>query len=170
VRSFWKLEKNEGKEKTASSEARMEQRDHSQNRTSAPLTLRQACQEFGRQDLEEALSWLINLEPRGRDLPNLLSANDRIHYSIAANVMVYEGRIEKAREYFKMALDRCDPDSNWRRELDIVLANLKDTVKIAQRYWELSGKGAVYVPKDSQSNQGRLRSGDASRTMEVIAE
>jgi hypothetical protein len=169
MRSFWNRRKSESKEKAASLETRTEGEEQSQVGTSASLTLQQACQEFGRQDLEEVLSWVINLEPRGRDVPSLLNANDRIHYSIAANVMMYDGRVEKARDYLKMSLERCDPSSHWRKELDIVLTNLDDTIKIAQRYWQLNGKGKMLTSEEPRSNAGREDSGDTSRMVAVTA-
>lgn len=141
--SMWFLSnrrKNKGGEKTESIETRMEQRQQSQGLSGASLPMQQACRESRRQDLEEPLSWIINMKPRGRDTPSLHSANDRVHYSIAANVMMYEGRVSEARNYFKKSLERSDRNSHWRKELGIVMANLDDTVKIARRYWELNGK------------------------------
>jgi hypothetical protein len=151
--------KNEDKEKTGSVETEAEQRQQSQDLSAASSTLQQACREFGRDDLEEALSWVINLEPRGRDIPSLLDANDRAHYSIAANVKMYEGNVKVARDYFKKSLELSGPNSHWRKVLEIVMANLDDTVKIAQRYWELNRKGKISESKEPQAapNRGGLR-------------
>jgi len=162
--------KNESKEKTVFIDTRMEQRQQSQGLNGASLLLQQACREFGRQDLEEPLSWIINMEPRGRDIPSLLSANDRVHYSIAANVMMYEGRVSEARGYFKKSLERSDQNSHWRKELDIVIANLDDTIKIARRYWELNGKGKIPESKELQSAPNREVSGDTSKPLVSVAQ
>ena len=162
--------KNESRGKTESVETRMEQRQQSQGLSGASLSLQQACREFGRQDLEEALSWIINMEPRGRDIPSLLSANDRVHYSIAANVMMYEGRVGEARGYFKRSLERSDPNSHWRKVLEIVMTNLDDTVKIARRYWELNGKGKIPESKELQSAPNREVAGDTSKPSVYVAQ
>jgi tetratricopeptide (TPR) repeat protein len=104
-------------------------------------TLRQACDEFGRPDLEEPLSWIINLEPRNRDVESLLAVGGRANLSIAANAMTYEGKFNEARDYFKRDLELTNPNSRRYQHIAIVLANFDDVVKIAERYWELTGKG-----------------------------
>ena len=167
MRSFWNRRKNDSKENAESSGTRMKERDESQPAILASSTLQQACQEVGRENLTEPLSWLINLEPSGRDVTSLLKANDRLHYSVAANAMMYEGRVEKAREYFKRALERSDPGSHWRKELDITLANLDDVVKISHRYWQLNGKIPTTV--EALSSAGRDGAGEASTKGHVAA-
>lgn len=113
------------------------------NRSDDSSTLRQACDEFGRSDLEEPLSWIINLEPRNRNIQSLLTVKSRANYSIAANVMVYEGKVNQARDCFSKALELTNPSSHWFQYIVIVLANLDDVIKIARRFWELNGKGRV---------------------------
>jgi tetratricopeptide (TPR) repeat protein len=93
--------------------------------------------------LEESLSWVINLEPRNRNIQSLLTAGGGVNCSIAANVMMYEGKVKQARDYFKRALELTNPSSHWYQYTVIVLANFDDAVKIARRFWELNGKGKV---------------------------
>jgi hypothetical protein len=102
-------------------------------------SLRQACGEFGRQDLYEPLSWLLNLNIRWLD-KNLDYFLQRKRYIIAANVMLYESRMERAREHFEGALRLTKADSERQRRLTVVLANLDTVSKIARRFWELEGK------------------------------
>jgi tetratricopeptide (TPR) repeat protein len=103
--------------------------------------LKQACDEFNRPDLHEPLSWMLNLEPRNRNLDQLLSAGTSDNYCIAANVMLYESKIDKARKYFEKALELPWSNTDRRAQLIIVIANLDITSKIARRYWELIDKG-----------------------------
>jgi hypothetical protein len=102
--------------------------------------LRQACEEFNRSDLYEALSWTLNLEPRGRDLNQLLTAGTSVQYCIAGNVMLYESKNDEARKYFEKALELPWSNSVRRTHLTLVLGNLDVASKIARRYWELTGK------------------------------
>jgi hypothetical protein len=103
--------------------------------------LKQSCNEFNRPDLHEPLSWILNLEPRNRNLGQLLSAGTSDNYCIAANVMLYESKIDKARKYFEKALEFPWSNTGRRAQLTVVIANLDITSKIARRYWELIGKG-----------------------------
>jgi tetratricopeptide (TPR) repeat protein len=118
------------------------------NRSDVLSTLRQACDEFGRPDLEETMSWIINLEPRNRNIQHLLASGRRPNYSIAANVMMYEGKVNQARDYFNKALELTNPNSHPYQRTVTVLSNLDDVVKIARRYWELNGKGKVSESED----------------------
>jgi len=103
--------------------------------------LKQACEEFNRPDLHEPLSWTLNLEPRGRDLKQLLSAGTSNDYCIAANVMLYESKIDQAAKYFEKALGLPWTNSTRHAHLTVIIANLDVASKIARRYWELTGKG-----------------------------
>jgi len=115
--------------------------------------LKQACEEFNRPDLHEPLSWTLNLEPRGRNLNQLLSAGTSNDYCIAANVMLYESKINQARKYFEKALAPPWSNSDRRAHFTVVMANLDTASKIATRYWELTGKGRSAVC-DSQTHVG----------------
>jgi hypothetical protein len=115
--------------------------------------LKQACEEFDRPDLHEALSWTLNLEPRGRDLNRLLSTGTSNDYCIAANVMLYESKTDQARKYFEKALAMPWSNSDRRAHFTLVMVNLDAASKIARRYWELTGKGRSVV-SDSQTQVG----------------
>jgi tetratricopeptide (TPR) repeat protein len=101
--------------------------------------LKQACEEFRRSDLYEALSWIIILRPHWAD-ENLEAYLKDKRYIIVANAMLYESKLEQAKEYFEKALGSAPPDSAYYHQLSIVLANLEIVSKIAQRSWELDGK------------------------------
>jgi hypothetical protein len=103
--------------------------------------LKQACEEFNRSDLYEALSWTLNLEPRGRDLNHLLTAGTSVQYCIAGNVMLYESKNDQAKRYFEKALELPWSNSGRRTHLTLVIGNFDVASKIARRYWELTGKG-----------------------------
>ena len=103
--------------------------------------LKQACEEFDRPDLREPLSWTLNLEPRDRNLNQLLTAGTSVDYCIAANVMLYESKIDQARKYFEKALELPWSNAGRRAHLTVVTANLDIASKIARRYWQLAGKG-----------------------------
>ena len=108
------------------------------NRSDVSITLRQACDQFGRPDLEDSLSWIIDLDPRNRDIQSLLAAGGRANCAVAANVMMYEGKVNEARDYFKRALELTNPNSQGYQYTAMVLANIDDVVKIARRYWGLN--------------------------------
>jgi hypothetical protein len=106
-------------------------------------SLRQACEEFGRQDLYQPLSWVLNLNIRWLDT-HLDYFLQRGRYVIAANVMLYESKKDRARKYFEEALRLSKPGSARQRRLTTILANLDTVAKIARRSWEIDGK---YAPR-----------------------
>jgi hypothetical protein len=99
-------------------------------------SLRQACKEYGRQDLYEPLGRLLkpNIGWLDRDLELFLKMR---RYVIAANVMLYESRTELARKYLEEALRLAKVDSARHRRLATVLANLETVAKIARRSWQI---------------------------------
>jgi hypothetical protein len=105
-------------------------------------SLRKACEEFGRQDLYEPLSWVLNLNIRWLDR-NLDYFLNRRRYVIAANVMLYESRIERAKGYLEEAIRLAKVGSARYRRLTTILANLQMVAKIARRSWEIDGKYAT---------------------------
>jgi tetratricopeptide (TPR) repeat protein len=109
--------------------------------SSNPATLRQVCEEIGRPDLVETLSWALNLKPNewSESTRNLDVMEDRIRYSVIANVMMYRGNVEQAREYFRKALQSTPPTAHWHQKFSTVIANLDDVVKIARKFWKLNG-------------------------------
>jgi hypothetical protein len=115
------------------------------SKTEAPVqtengnALKQACEEFDRTDLYEPLSWIITLRPQWADENLEAYLNDK-RYIIAANAMLYESKLEQAREYFERALQSAPADSAMHRHLSILLANLDVVSKIAQKSWELDGR------------------------------
>ena len=115
------------------------------SKTEAPVetengnALKQACEEFHRTDLYEPLSWIITLRPQWADENLEAYLNDK-RYIIAANAMLYESKLEQAREYFERALQSAPADSAMHRHLSILLANLDVVSKIAQKSWELDGR------------------------------
>ena len=102
-------------------------------------SLRRACEEFGRKDLYKPLSWVLNLNIRWLDR-NLEYFLKRGRYVIAANVMLYESKTDRARKYLEEALRSVKVGSARHRRLTVVLANLDIVLKIAKRSWELAGK------------------------------
>ena len=105
------------------------------------ISLKQACEEFGRQDLYEPLSWVLNLNIRWLDR-NLEYFLKRERYIVAANVMLYEAKIERARGYLEEATQLAKIGSARNRRLTTILANLDTVAKIARRSWEIDGKYA----------------------------
>jgi hypothetical protein len=104
-------------------------------------SLKQACEEFGRQDLYEPLSWVLNLNIRWLDR-NLEYFLERERYIVAANVMLYEAKIERARGYFEEASRLAKIGSARHRRLTTILANLDAVAKIARRSWQIDGRYA----------------------------
>jgi hypothetical protein len=106
-------------------------------------SLKQACDELGRRDLYEALSRVLNLNIRwlSRNLDYFL---ERRRYVIAANVMLYESKKQRARKYFEEALRSARAGSERQRRLTTVLTNLDTVAEIAKRFWEIDGK---YAPR-----------------------
>jgi len=102
-------------------------------------SLKQACEEFGRRDLYEPLSRVLDLNIRWLDR-NLESFLKKGRYEIAANVKLYESKIGLARKYFGKARRSTKAGSERHRYLTAVLANLGIVSKIARRSWTLSGK------------------------------
>jgi hypothetical protein len=104
-------------------------------------SLRQACKEYGRQDLYEPLSRVLNpnINWLDRDLELFLKMR---RYVIAANVMLYESKTEPAREYLEDAIRSTQTGSVKHRDLTRVMANLEDVAEIARRSWEIEGKYA----------------------------
>jgi len=105
--------------------------------------LKHACEELNRPDLYEPLRWTLNIEPRGRDLNQLLSAGTANDYCIAGNAMLYESKLDQAKKYFDKALELPWTNPTRRAQLTVVVANLDVASRIARRYWELTGKGTV---------------------------
>jgi hypothetical protein len=101
--------------------------------------LKQACEEFGRSDLYEPLSWIITLRPHWADEYVEGFLKDK-RYIVVANAMLYESKSAQAKEYFELALKSTPPGSDRYRDLSIVLANLDAVAKIAKRSWELDGR------------------------------
>jgi hypothetical protein len=102
-------------------------------------SLKQVCEELGRQDLYEPLSWVLNLNIRLPDR-NLEYFLKRERYIVAANVMLYEAKIERARGYLEEATRLAKIGSARHRRLTTILANLDTVAKVARRSWEIDGK------------------------------
>lgn len=102
-------------------------------------SLRLVCEEFRRGDLYRPLSWILNLNIRWLDR-NLEYFLKRGRYVLAANVMLYESKNERARDYLEKARRSVNVGSARHRRLTMVLDNLDIASKIARRYWELAGK------------------------------
>jgi nucleotide-binding universal stress UspA family protein len=102
-------------------------------------SLKQACKEFGREDLYKPLSWVLNLNIRWLDqhLEAFLKSG---RYVLAANVMLYESKTDRARKYFTEALRSTKVGSARHQRLTTVLENLDVVSKIAKRSWGLAGK------------------------------
>jgi nucleotide-binding universal stress UspA family protein len=115
-------------------------------------SLKHACDEFGRPDLYEPLSWVLNLNIKYLDT-NLRRLVEKERYVIVANVMLYESRKERAKRYFQKALRLSKRGSPRYRRLSAVLTNLDIVGKIARRSWELEGK---YVEKKSTTKSAGL--------------
>jgi hypothetical protein len=110
--------------------------------TKPASSLRRACHEFGRDDLYETLSWVVFLKPRLLDA-NLEHFMNVKRYVMAANVMLFQSKDQKAKDCFEKALKSVDPTSARYLRLSIVLTNLNVVSKIARRSWELDGKLVV---------------------------
>ncbi len=111
-------------------------------------SLRQACKEYGRRDLYEPLSRVLNpnnINWLDRDLELFLKMR---RYVIAVNVMLYESKTEPAREYLEDAIRSVQAGSVKRRDLARVMANLETVAKIARRSWEIEGK---YAPRQESA-------------------
>ena len=90
---------------------------------------------------------LLLLEPRGRNVSELVGEDSLLNYCIAANAMMYQGNMEQARIYFEKA--RASPKSNPtdRRDLELIVSNIDTASAIARLYWERIGKGrGVRIP------------------------
>jgi hypothetical protein len=109
-------------------------------------SLKQACEELGRRDLYEPLSWVLNLNIRWLD-SNLEYFLKRKRYIVAANVMLYEAKIERARGCLEAATRLAKTGSARHRRLTTILANLDIVAKIARRFWEIEGKYATTKKK-----------------------
>lgn len=105
--------------------------------TESPL--RRACHEFGRDDLYETLNMIISLKPRWIDTNLQPFLNDK-RYVIAANAMLYESKVQQAKEYLQKAIRSVNQDSPRYHRLSTVLTNLDVVSRIARRSWELDGK------------------------------
>jgi tetratricopeptide (TPR) repeat protein len=105
--------------------------------------LRQACREFDRIDLYEPLSWIITLRPQWAKGNLGAYFEDKRRYIVEANVMLYESKLNQAKEYFEKALRLAQPHSDTYHHLSVVLANLDVVSKIAQKSWELDSGSTV---------------------------
>jgi nucleotide-binding universal stress UspA family protein len=128
-------------------------------------SLKQACEEFGRQDLYKPLSRVLSLNIRWLDT-NVQPFLKKGRYAIAANVMLYESKIRLAREYFEKARGVAKAGSQIRRDLTTVLANIETVSKIARRSWTLSGKYQTKQTKRASESLGAA----ASKTMPSIGD
>jgi nucleotide-binding universal stress UspA family protein len=133
--------------------------------TSNVNSLKQACAEFGRQDLYKPLSRVLSLNIRWLDT-NIQPFLKKGRYAIAANVMLYESKTRLAREYFEKARGVTRARSQIRRDLTTVLANLDTVSKIARRSWTLSGK---YQPKQTKQQNESLGAA-ASKTVPRVGD
>jgi nucleotide-binding universal stress UspA family protein len=102
-------------------------------------SLKQACSELHREDLYEPLRWILNLNIRWLDQRLEYFVNRR-RFVIAANVMLYESKTERARKYFQEALRSVKVGSARYQRLSVVLENLDVISKIAKRFWGLTGQ------------------------------
>ncbi|MGA3193242.1 MAG: hypothetical protein ABSD73_12210 [Candidatus Bathyarchaeia archaeon] len=66
----------------------------------------------------------------------------RKRYIVAANVMLYEAKIERTKGYLEEATRLAKIGSARNRRLTTILANLDTVAKIARRSWEMDGKYA----------------------------
>jgi nucleotide-binding universal stress UspA family protein len=100
-------------------------------------SLERACEEFRRKDLYKPLSYVLDVNIRMLEKDLDVYLKDR-RYLIAANVMLYESKLNRARGYFEKAL--ASIGSARRPYLNAVLGNLGIAAQIARRFWELEGK------------------------------
>jgi nucleotide-binding universal stress UspA family protein len=132
-------------------------------------SLRQACSEFGRQDLYRTLSWILNLNIKWLDM-NLQPLLKKERYITAACVMLYESRTERAKQYFEKALRSSKAGSARYRRLMAALANLDVVGKIARRSWELDGKyEKKNTPRSTKRATTRVRFDGALFTKIIVA-
>jgi tetratricopeptide (TPR) repeat protein len=125
MKLFWKKEKREETPKPVVDDRR---------------TLEKVCEDLGRKDLYNPLSWILLLDPRrlepiyeqikrGESVSKLSSINSLE----IANILLYREEYDQAREYFEKASSEIE----IRREhICSVLDNFEDVKKIAKEWWE----------------------------------
>ena len=122
---------------------RSERRFRKDASETAPLKylLSSVCREIGAPNLSDPLTKLLLLEPRGRNVSELLEEDLPLNYCIAGNVMMYQGNMTQARIYFEKMLESSHSSSTDRHDLELLLSNFDSASKIARLYWERIGKG-----------------------------
>jgi nucleotide-binding universal stress UspA family protein len=83
--------------------------------------------------------------------------------------MLYESKVDRAREYFEKALRSTKPGSERQRNLSTVLSNLEAVSKIARRSWKLSGKSPAEDMKETVGQASGIRPGEAVFTKILVA-
>lgn len=100
-------------------------------------TLEKICKKYGRPELYDPLSKTILVEPRDRDVESLLSEGTYLDYSIVACVMLYEGNLELAKEYFEKTIKiRADRKKSYLS----VIENIDIVAEIVTDWWKEEGK------------------------------
>jgi len=85
------------------------------------------------------LSWILSINIRWLDAHSEYFVKKK-RYVLAANVMLYESKIDRAREYLQLALRSAKVGSERRRRLGVAIENIDVVSKIATRSWELASK------------------------------
>jgi len=98
--------------------------------------LKRTCRELGREDLYEPLSNLLLIDPRQLAKDFSANPNMRLDAINLASVLLYRKEYDGAKSKFQEAYERWP----YRREyVKCVLENFDDTVKIAEKTWEIDG-------------------------------
>ena len=100
-------------------------------------TLERICKKYGRPELYDPLSKTVLVEPRGRDVENLLSEGTYLGCSAAACVMLYEEKPELAKEYFEKAIGM---RAGRKKSYLSVIENIDIVAEIVTDWWKEEGK------------------------------
>lgn len=105
----------------------------------AVTPLEQLCNEKNKSELYTPLSYTLLLNPSrlGKKVDELIQTENFRNYQFAANIMLYEGNLEKAKEYFNKALQLADEKN--KSYLTVIIENFDDVAKIARECWEKEG-------------------------------
>jgi hypothetical protein len=123
---FWRRKKKETQVETKKEPVKIQE-----------STLERICKKYKRADLYEPLSWTLLIDPRGRDLEDLLSNESSQNYSILGSVMLYEGNSKLAKEYFEKAIDL---GITREKHYKTLIENIDVATKIGVGWWKEEGK------------------------------
>ena len=109
--------------------------------------LEQLCNEKNKSELYTPLSWTLLLNPSrlGKKIDELLQTESFRNYIYAANLMLYEDNLEKAKEYFNKAHQLAEGKN--KEYLRVIVENFDDVAKIARECWEKEGAYKVEEKK-----------------------